>query len=178
MIELPSTPVPIPKVPIPLDSLYRSLLYYEDPTGRISVLSQQFLEIETNRGLIERPPAEWVNVTSQESKSLPDEFRNTPASASVVGGHNSSKTLYESLGSNTTIRAPFTSGANWSGFCVGAIFYSPQFYLPNASELQFTIEGYSMSLVGNFTSEGPFLNNSTKPHIPHNCLQVNLYYRC
>ena len=118
-----------------LDSLDRSLLYYEDPTGRILVLSHQAVGNEKNRTLEKGPTTEWVNLTSQESKSLPDEFRNTPASIA-------SKTLYESLGTKTTLRAPFTCGLNWTvvdedTLSVGALFYSPQ---PNASNSQFAIQ--------------------------------------
>ena len=153
-----------------------SLLYYEDPTGRISVLSQRPVGNTT----------EWVNLTSQESKSLPDEFRNTPAS--TAGGH--SKTLYESLGTDTTLRAPFTCGANWTtsfvgNVSIGAIFYSPQVSSPNASNFQFVIEDYIIGpedSPGNFSNDVPGLNNdninnnSTKPPTPHSCLQINICY--
>ena len=145
----------------------RSLLYYEDPSGKVSALSQQ------NGGAGDNQTSRWVNVTSQASESLPDDFRNT--TASTAQGY--SKTLYESLGTDTTLKAPFTCGANWTGYFVGAIFYSPQLSSPNASDFQFAIEGYSMNSVsssGSFTNElaGGF-NNSTKPRIPHNSLQAN-----
>ncbi len=150
------------------DSLVRSLLYYEDPTRRISVLSHQTVGNEKNRTLKESPTAEWVNLTSQESKSLPDEFRNTPAS---TAGTNS-KTLYESLGANTTLRAPFTCETNWTlpyddNFTVEAIFYSP-----NASTSQFAIQDYAMG-PGDFFRE---FGDSTKPPILHSRLQVNIYH--
>ena len=123
----------------------------------------------------------WVNLTSQESKSLPDEFRNTPAS--IGGGY--SKTLYESLGTDTTLRAPFTCGENWTTSSVGAIFYSPQLSSPNASNFQFVIKDYNMGSgdsPGNFT--GDLLNlhdnsayfNSTKPPSLYSRLQVNIHY--
>ena len=156
---------------VSLNNLDRSLLYYEDPTGKISVLSHQAVGNEKNRTLKASPTAEWVNLTSQESKSLPDEFRNTPASID-------SKTLYESLVPNTTLRAPFTCGANWSVIggdvlSVGALFYSPQL---NASNPQFAIECYFMGAgdsAGNFTT---MIRDCTKSPILHSRLQVNIYH--
>ena len=118
----------------------RSLLYYEDPTGKVIALSQQAVEAEKNNTI------DWYNITSQASQSLLDEFRNIPAP--IAGGLLSSKTLYESLGRNTALSVPFTCGANWTGFSVGAIFYAPRLYSPNVTGFQFVIEGYENGPVG------------------------------
>ena len=89
-----------------------ALLYYENPTGKVSVLSA----ISAPNGTSEDG---WVDITSQESKSLPESFRNTPGS--TAGG--SSKTLDESLDSSVfTLSAPFTCASN--GSTIKAIFYS------------------------------------------------------
>ena len=170
-----STAVTTRSLSIFRNSTYRlplTLVYYEDPKERISVLSQQPSRFADDAD------SEWVDMTSQESKSLPDDFRNNPAS--VAEGY--SKTLYESLRTNTTLRAPFTCGETWSSsvgtFLVGAIFYSPQLSSPNASNFQFVIEGYTMGpggSPGNFTNEN-LDNTSTKPPIPHSCLHANIYY--
>ena len=81
-----------------------ALLYYENPFGKVSALL--------------RHGWDWVDITDQESKSLPGEFRNAPD----VG---ISKTLYESLHNNTSTSTPFTSGANWIGQPIAAVFYAP-----------------------------------------------------
>lgn len=169
-LSIVETGISIPDA-VDLESLDGSLLYYEDPTGRISVLSQQAVGNEKNRTFEKSPTAEWFDLTSQKSKSLPDIFRNTPASIA-------SKTLYESLGTNTTLRAPFTCGANWTvvdedTISVGALFYSPQ---PNASNSQFAIQIYTMGpgdSAGNFTRG---FGDCTKPPILHSRLQVNIYH--
>ena len=156
-------------------TMYDSLLYYEDPNGRVSVLSQQDVQHGYDDTIYG-----WIDATSQESKSLPDEFRNTPAS--IAKGY--SKTLYESLGTNTTLRAPFACGANWTEYPVGAIFYSPELSSPNASKVQFTLASYASVYVedeiGNQPGNFPMRStapHSTKPRIAHNFLQAELYYR-
>ena len=116
-----------------------ALLYYENPTGGVSALLQH--------------GHEWVDVTSQGSQSLPDEFRNAP-------GFNSSKTLYNSEDVNAILSPPFTSGANWTGYFIGALFYSP----PNASSVKgvsgdsIVSAGYEISPSGpgNFSTPGNF----------------------
>lgn len=121
-----------------------ALLYYETSTGNVSALLQR-----TTSTVQE---AEWVDITSQKSQSLPDEFRY---------GNDSfmSHTLYESIGAYATLSTPFTSGAIPSESIVGsesifgsppniwAVFYSP----PNASLLPLY---YSVgpSGSGNFSS--------------------------
>ena len=157
-------------------TMYDSLLYYEDPDGRISVLSQQDVQHgddDTDYG--------WIDATSQESKSLPAEFRNNPAS--IAEGY--SKTLYESFETNTILRAPFACRANWTGYPLGAIFYSPQLSSPNASKVQFTTECYASAGLedeignspGNFSMASTASKFGTRPRIPHNCLQAKFYYR-
>ena len=85
-----------------------ALLYYEDPTGTISALPQQWNLSEFH----------WADVTSQKVDSLPNESLNV---ANLVC---QSSVLYEC---NTvgTLTTPFTSAANYSGASVGALFLSP-----------------------------------------------------
>ena len=90
-----------------------ALLFYEDPNGKVSALLQRSLGNGTVR---------YINITSQKSNSLPNQFHNPT-------GSNFSYTLYES-NINATFSAPFTSRLNLSiSDPVGAVFYSP----PNAS---------------------------------------------
>ena len=87
-----------------------ALIYYENPTGNVSAILQQY------QGDYERDtPFQYVDITRQ-SKALPDGFLNVPDFAS--------HTLYESR-NDIVFRAPFTTGANWSGVDVGALLYSP-----------------------------------------------------
>ena len=92
-----------------------ALLYYENPIGNVSALLQRIAPSSI---------AEWVDITSQTSQSLPGGFRN--ADSAVQFSH----TLYESdIGA--PFSTPFTSVANFSlkrlGEDVigdGALFYS------------------------------------------------------
>ena len=100
-----------------------AILYYENPTGNVSALlqrttSQSYPNILNGRGSSE----EWIDIISQKSKSLPDEFRNTPGRN--FSNYLYSNTLYES-DVNVTYNTPFTSGANFSGWSVEAFIYSP-----------------------------------------------------
>ena len=103
-----------------------SLLYYENPTGNVSALCQL-----NNDSIID----EWIDISSQESRSLPDVFHNGLTSAT----DGNSKTLYESLISKLfTLSAPFTcqtANAQQSG--IDAFFYSP-----NASNVAFESSNY------------------------------------
>ena len=93
-----------------------ALLYYENPTGNVSALLQRISPQPTQ--ILEMLNAQWIDISSQESKSLPDEFRNVP-------GFNFSNTLYESY-TNAKFSIPFTSGLDFSGSpTIGALFYSP-----------------------------------------------------
>lgn len=99
-----------------------AILYYENPTGNVSALlqrttSRSYPKLFNGGGSHEN----WVDITSQESKSLPSEFRNYPGMNSSDNQY--SKTLYES-DTNVTYSAPFTSGANYSTWPVGTLFYS------------------------------------------------------
>lgn len=92
-----------------------ALLYYENPTGNVSALLQRFSPQSNEYSKVEQ--AQWIDITSQKSKSLPDEFDNVPHS-------NHSNTLYESspwAGFST----PFTGGAYFSDTSIGAVFYQP-----------------------------------------------------
>ena len=123
-----------------------ALLYYENPTGKVSALCQESHYTDLGEGdysIIQ----EWIDITSQESESLPGEFRNAPDSA--TGGN--SKTLDESLVPNIfTLSAPFTSRAEnqTQGSGIEAGFYSP-----NASGFEFQYNLYltGLSGAGNFS---------------------------
>ena len=115
-----------------------ALLYYENPNGKVSALLHRHLEF-----FAEDPAAgsssqeQWIDITSQESKALANEFRNAP-------GFNYSNTLYKTYSdtnptvfSHTLYEAeptavygtPFFSSPGFFSGSVGAIFYSP-FNLP------------------------------------------------
>lgn len=131
------------------DSNNATLLYYENPSGNVSALLQQ--------------GGRWVDITSQGSKSLPHEFRDTPTTSE-------SYTLYESANIGMP-RIPFACGANWSSpGAIGAIFYSS-----SASELE------GLSFTGNSYrsgSSGPGTFAECMhyvPRTPYNYQYVDLY---
>ena len=97
-----------------------ALLYYENADGKVAALLQRITDTVNQDGQFGRS-TQWVDITSQQSKSLPNEFRNVPDS-------EYSNTLYESVKKsviNATFSTPFTSGANFFGCTIGALFYSP-----------------------------------------------------
>ena len=95
-----------------------AFLFYENSTTNISVLVQRST-ITTSATSVE-VDTEWVDITSQRSKSLPDAFRNDP-----IKDLNSS-TLYESA-TDLTFSTPFTSTANFSQGGALLVFYAPRF---------------------------------------------------
>ena len=112
------------------------LLYYENSTGGLSAL---FQETGLDQG-IENFRDHWVDITSQESKSLPDGFRNSPNS--TAEGY--SKTFYESLVTNSfTLSASFTCQSGSGNRDIGAMFYSP-----NVSNFRFQSNDYSTCVGG------------------------------
>lgn len=120
-----------------------TLLYYENPTGKVSALCQVSYYADPGLGNY-NITQEWIDISSQESKSLPDVFRNAPTSAA----DKTSKTLDESFISNTlTLSAPFTCQTN--AYQIEAYFYST-----NASNVEFQSNYYSTgpSGPGNFSS--------------------------
>lgn len=127
-----------------------ALLYYENPTGKVSALTQE-IGVEANEGDESTNP-KWFDITSQEGKSPSDYYRNTPGS--TAGGY--SKTLDESLDSNNfTLSAPFTCGTDLSnGFAIDAIFYS-------ANALNFEIQSNIYTTgpggAGNFSQSKHFV---------------------
>ncbi|KAM0799383.1 hypothetical protein BDR22DRAFT_910741 [Usnea florida] len=86
----------------------KALLLYENSTGQVSALLNYQMQ--------------WADITSQRSRSLPNEFKQ-----SVSNGD--STTLYESPLTNATLSVPFISTANLSQLsqpkAIGALFYSP-----------------------------------------------------
>lgn len=105
-----------------------AILYYENLTGNVSALLQRTTSHYYPSIHGKSAPETWIDITSQDSKSLPSEFRNTPGRNSSNDSY--SYTLYES-DINATYSTPFTSGANFSGWSVGALFYSSS----NATQL-------------------------------------------
>ena len=106
-----------------------ALLYYENPNGKVSALLYRLLAIERKLG---EPQSsylqdQWVDVTSQESRALPDEFFNPDIihSFSTKYDRNAtfSHTLYD-VNPNIVYSTPFTSAANFYWFAAGALFYS------------------------------------------------------
>ena len=115
-----------------------ALLYYENPTGNVSALLQR-----TSITFAD----ECVDITSQASESLPNEFRNSAG--------QTSNTLYES-DTNATYSTPFTSGANFTGWDIGALFYSPSTLddgTPIVSGGGIAVAGYTVaSRIGRFSA--------------------------
>lgn len=102
-----------------------TILYYENPTGNVSALLQRTTttnEDDSSDYNGRTWSQKWFDITSQESESLPNEFRNTDRTISNKSLYSS--TLYES-NTNATYSTPFTSGANFAGWNIGALFYSP-----------------------------------------------------
>ena len=89
-------------------NINQALLFYVNSTGQVSALLQLYQN--------ETAQTQWVDITSQESKSLPREF--------VEQGSGVVTTMYETQ-PNATFSTPFTSAANFSESTVGALFYSP-----------------------------------------------------
>ena len=101
-----------------------TILYYENPTGQVSALRQDFTDYSLPT---------WIDVTSQSSKSLPDLRKDLHPMLN--------NTLYESA-PNDTFGPPFTTGVD-----LRTQFYSPlhdciletEYYLDvNYSEFQTT----------------------------------------
>ena len=119
----------------------RTLLYYENPTGKVSALYANPVYNATNGDA-------WIDITSQESKSLPESYRNTPDSTAGGG----SRTLDESLDSVvSTLSAPFTCGAINSA--LEAVFYSN-----NATDPTIQSNSYTVGpIAGNFGQSMHFM---------------------
>ena len=90
-------------------NINRALLLYENSTGQVSALLQLFQYTTPQQ-------TQWVDITSQESRSLPNEFK--------LRDPGGSTTLTESQ-PNAKFSAPFVSAANFSKNAVGALFSSP-----------------------------------------------------
>lgn len=117
-----------------------ALLYYENPNGKVSALLYRLPTVLTETPDGGRYPLDqWIDITSQESKALPNEFRNAPGfnysnSFDALSGFENvtfSHTLYEA-DPIAVYSTPFCSTPNYAGVYVGyeeAWFYSP-FYLP------------------------------------------------
>ena len=144
-----------------------ALLFYENPNGKVSALLYRLMNIVN-----ENPQAgmsqqdQWIDITSQESKALPNEFRNPPGfhysntfyKDSGYKDIKPSRTLYET-DPFAVYSTPFFSAPNLFK-SVSAIFYSP-FNLPLnttsplAGDCFFTASyGASINGTGNFSLDG------------------------
>ena len=123
------------------DTSTRTLLYYENPSGKVSALTVGPVFNGTDGDA-------WIDITSQESKSLPESYRNTPGS--TAGG--SSKILDESLDSSVfTLSAPFTCG-DYNNAIEGT------FYSKNATDPEILSNTYTTGpIVGNFSQSTHFM---------------------
>lgn len=143
-----------------------ALLYYENTNGKVSALLHRLLTVEDQQS--SSPQDQWVDITSQPSKTLPPEFQNAPdftysaAFANLESNHNTtfSHTLYD-IDPILVYGAPFTSTANFFGPSVGALFYSAFDPLPSATSPlagggSFFTVGYEIGLStpGNFSLLG------------------------
>ena len=107
-----------------------AILYYENPAGIVSALLHQFVGED-----------QWLDITSQDSKSLPKDFINVDP--------ENSHTLWESteqFGGHIRLSTPFTSGANFSGKDIGTLFYAP-----DSSSLMSNIYQIGLQGPGNFS---------------------------
>ena len=100
-----------------------ALLLYENGSGNVSALLRRIS--------LTAPPStqvHWIDVTSQGTRSLPDEFRNTRATPNKtlyeIG--RPSKTLYE-FDTRITFSTPFTS------YTVNSTLHV-EFYSPSGSQ--------------------------------------------
>lgn len=108
-----------------------ALLYYENPNGKVSALLHRRLQTILAKG----PNAglslsdQWIDITSQESKALPDEFRGAPGfnynnTVQRRQTLNDSRTLYEAE-PFAVYSTPFFSASTFFRSSVGAMFFSP-----------------------------------------------------
>ena len=104
-----------------------ALLYYETPNGKVSALLQIYVSEEENE-------FRWIDITSQESKTLPKEFRNAPgfnysdtvdANPDDANPFTFSHTLHEA-DPTAVYSTPFFSapGFDTDAGSVGAMFYA------------------------------------------------------
>lgn len=138
-----------------------ALLYYESPNGNVSALLNRAIQGPGSKGDINML-VQWIDITSQESKALPHEFRNAPGfnyssslGPEVEENATFSYTLYET-DPITIFSTPFSS----DGTSGSALFYSPSNPLLNAAsslaggsilDTSYTI---GTSGPGNFSTEG------------------------
>ncbi|KAM0802654.1 hypothetical protein BDR22DRAFT_843688 [Usnea florida] len=142
---------PLPETTAGNSTTNAALLYYENPTGKPSALLQRISQQSSG------DQVQWVDISSQESKSLPGDFRNVP------GPQQLSFTLYES-DTNATFSTPFTSAINFSDSAIGALFYSPNVNLVNGGPI--VVTGYDidsdLSNPSHFSQDfGSTINNQT-----------------
>ncbi|KAM0800348.1 hypothetical protein BDR22DRAFT_972912 [Usnea florida] len=112
-----------------------ALLFYENPNGKVSALLHRLLNTVNMKFRMENAPRDqWIDITSQDSKALPNEFRNAPGFNYSNSLPNSSefittfsKTLYDA-DPNAVYSTPFLGAPDYttgSDVSVSAIFCSP-----------------------------------------------------
>ena len=141
-----------------------ALLFYESPNGKVLALLYRVMNVVSTPGG-ESQIDQWIDITNQDSKALPNEFRNAPGfnysnSLILLSNNNTtfSKTLYEA-DPIAVYSTPFSSGLDSSG-SVNAIFCSPLGLPLNAtsppSGERFIAASYTIGLngTGNFSVGG------------------------
>ena len=96
-----------------------ALLYYENPNGNVSALLER--TVPNDYDMESMVDLQWITITSQESKALPDEFRNAPALNDEAAG---SHTLYEA-NTMAVFSTPFLNSPSFPGSLPPQLFYSP-----------------------------------------------------
>ena len=121
-----------------------ALLLYENPAENVSALLQRGNDSENDPTL-----NEWVDITNQRSRSLPDAFHIAAGS-----DHFGSPTLYES-DTSATFSTPFTCTTDLDENFVRLLFYSSNAtdpltsieYLPDPSGEHEFLRGMYCALV-------------------------------
>lgn len=116
-----------------------ALLYYEKPNGKVSAL--------LHRSILFYSPFQdqWLDITSQESKDLSHEFRNTPG-FNYSDSNAASHTLYEA-DPNTVYSTPFSRAADY-GSSPGALFHSSSVPVDSSFGDSFSVVTYDIGLSG------------------------------
>lgn len=113
-----------------------ALLYYENTKGEVSALLHRLLTFGDKQSSSQQD--QWIDITNQESKALPREFRNAPgfiySNSFYDTGPNHNTTFSHTLHETDPIAVystPFASTGD--SFGSSAMFYSPLDPLPNTT---------------------------------------------
>ena len=156
-----------------------ALLFYENPNGKVTTLLYRLINT------FNRPSGflfeQWINITSQENKTLPNEFYNAPGfnysntlnyPCDSYSNTTCSHTLYEA-DPDVLYNTPFFSAPNNLFGSLGAMFYSPSRHPLNASSTSdsdsFITINYSIDLngSGNFSLIGVYYTIPYSERFPY-----------